>query len=84
LTEALDQGSGSMSEENAEQAVREAAYFIWQREGCPEGCADEHWQRARAELGQPGLSPEGDEEKVMADRSDANLPALLTKDVPGG
>jgi hypothetical protein len=25
-----------------------------------------------------------DEEKIMADRADANLPALLTRDVPGG
>jgi hypothetical protein len=25
-----------------------------------------------------------DEEKVMAERPNANIPALLTKDVPGG
>jgi hypothetical protein len=26
----------------------------------------------------------GEEEKVLAGRSDANMPELLTKDVPGG
>jgi hypothetical protein len=31
---------------NAEQAVREAAYFIWKHEGCPEGQAQHHWERA--------------------------------------
>ena len=63
----------------AEEAVRVAAYFLWENEGRPEGRADEHWERAAAIEGQMG-----DEEKVMANRSDANLPALLTKDVPGG
>jgi hypothetical protein len=28
--------------------------------------------------------PIGEEEKVLAGRSDANIPALLTQDVPGG
>jgi hypothetical protein len=31
---------------NAEKAVREAAYFIWEREGRPEGQAQDHWGRA--------------------------------------
>ena len=31
---------------DAEQAVREAAYFIWEREGRPEGRAPDHWRRA--------------------------------------
>ena len=65
---------------DAEQAVRVAAYFIWQNEGCPEGRKDEHWSRAVAEIEETM----GDEEKVMANRPDANLPALLTKDVLGG
>ena len=69
-----------------EQAIREAAYFIWKRAGCPEGRATEHWQRALEEIvgGKPLEAPMDDEEKIMADRADANLPALLTKDVPGG
>lgn len=32
-------------------AVAQRAYEIWQREGCPDGCAMEHWLRAEAELG---------------------------------
>lgn len=73
---------------NQEQAVRETAYFIWEREGRPEGRAQDHWTRATTE----GVAAEHsrddelieDEEKILADRPDANIPALLTKDVPGG
>ena len=32
----------------------------------------------------PCEEPMDDEEKVLAGRADANIPALLTKDVPGG
>lgn len=68
-----------------DQTIREAAYLIWKREGCPEGRADEHWYRATAEIDHgPGGLPVGEEEKIMADRPDANWPALLTKDVHGG
>jgi Protein of unknown function (DUF2934) len=71
-----------------DQAVRETAYMLWEREGRPEGRAREHWARAMA-VG-PGRAhdrndePLDDEEKVLAGRIDANMPALLTKDVPGG
>jgi hypothetical protein len=27
-----------------------AAYYLWQREGCPEGRAEEHWNRAFKEF----------------------------------
>lgn len=33
-----------------EQIIRQRAYHIWEREGCPEGRALEHWQMARSEL----------------------------------
>jgi DUF2934 family protein len=72
---------------NAEQAVCEAAYFIWEREGCPEGRAPDHWRRAAIERAREEHcrddEPE-EEEKVLAGRPDANMPALLTKDVRGG
>lgn len=29
-----------------------AAYFLWKEQGCPEGCADEHWQLAIRRLKQ--------------------------------
>ncbi len=60
-----------------EQAVRETAYRIWEREGRPEGRAMEHWLQAARET-------HGEEEKVLEHRPDANMQALLTKDVPGG
>ncbi len=30
-----------------EQGIRERAYFLWQKEGCPEGREHEFWERAR-------------------------------------
>ncbi len=71
-----------------EQAIREMAYFIWEREGRPDGRAQDHWVRAIngnfiAEHGRND-EPMEDEEKVLAGRPDANIPALLTKDVLGG
>ena len=29
-----------------EQAVRERAYLLWEKDGCPEGRAEEYWHRA--------------------------------------
>jgi len=75
----------SEPDRDAEQAVREAAYYIWEREGRPDGYAQDHWGRAMIEtLHREGDEPMEDEEKILAGRPDANLPALLTKDVPGG
>ena len=33
-----------------EQRVRERAYEIWQKAGCPEGASAEHWLQAEAEI----------------------------------
>jgi hypothetical protein len=72
----------------AEEFIREAAYFIWEREGRPAGRTLAHWRRAVIETcgdeRHPDDEPLEDEEKVLAGRPDANIPALLTKDVPGG
>jgi hypothetical protein len=59
------------------RAIREAAYRLWEKEGRPEGQALDHWLRA-------GGTPLSEEEKVLEGRADANIPAMLTKDVPGG
>ena len=74
----------SGSDQAREHAIRERAYFIWEREGRPEGRAHDHWLSATIEdaLSQDELMD--DEEKVLAGRPDANFPALLTKDVQGG
>jgi hypothetical protein len=34
----------------SEIAIRERSYYLWEREGCPEGKNLEHWLRAKAEL----------------------------------
>lgn len=36
--------------EPAEEDIRLRSYQIWEREGRPAGCAQEHWDRAKAEL----------------------------------
>jgi Protein of unknown function (DUF2934) len=76
------------SERTNEQAVRERAYFIWEQEGRPEGRAQYHWLSAVVEELDYKHRRDNefvtDEEKVLAGRPDANIPALLTKDVKGG
>jgi DUF2934 family protein len=73
---------------NEEHAIRVRAYLIWEREGRPEGRAHDHWLSATIEEfgDQRGRNDDfmDDEEKVLAGRPDANIPALLTKDVQGG
>jgi hypothetical protein len=73
------------SDRNEEQIVRETAYFLWEREGRPEGRAEDHW--ARAIITDSNNNSRGqhdelvdEEEKVLAGRLDANMPALLTKE----
>ena len=34
----------------SEEEIRARSYQIWEREGCPDGKAEEHWLRAEAEL----------------------------------
>jgi hypothetical protein len=71
-----------------EEATRKKPYFIWLREGRPEGRAQDHWLSATGEgFGEARRQEDvflDDEEKVLAGRPDANMPALLTKDVQGG
>lgn len=38
------------SNQPAEALIRETAYYIWLRAGCPENCADEHWRAAYLSL----------------------------------
>ena len=77
-----------MPEMDKDRAIRERAYFMWEREGRPDGRAQDHWLSAIPEqLGEHSGSDDeftGEEEKVLAGRPDANIPALLTKDVRGG
>jgi hypothetical protein len=47
-----------------QRRVRERAYALWEREGRPEGRAEEHWFRAEAEL----RAEEADPSAGTADR----------------
>jgi hypothetical protein len=67
----------------ADEAVSEAAYFIWESEGRPEGKALDHWDRAVVQIAGSDDDLLDEQEKIMADLP-ANLPALLTKDARGG
>ncbi|MFO1038664.1 MAG: DUF2934 domain-containing protein [Geminicoccaceae bacterium] len=40
-------------DDDLRRAVEHRAYVIWQEAGCPDGCADEHWRQAEAELAVP-------------------------------
>ncbi len=40
-----------------QEKVRERAYTIWEREGCPEGQAEQFWLAAEAELRAEGQGP---------------------------
>jgi len=71
-------------DQDDERAIRERAYFIWTHEGCPDGRANDHCSLARAEERERLNELMYEEEKVLADRPDANVPALLTQDVHGG
>jgi len=33
-----------------EERIRQRAYQLWQDEGCPEGLAATHWERARESI----------------------------------
>ena len=62
-----DTESDSEPKRALDEAVRERAYLLWEREGRPDGRAEEYWQRARDQhlrerayvLWQQEGSPEG-------------------------
>ncbi|MBL6080630.1 DUF2934 domain-containing protein [Belnapia sp. T18] len=45
----IQQGAPLAREHDPEHYLRERAYFLWEREGCPEGRALEFWERAYRE-----------------------------------
>jgi hypothetical protein len=57
--------------EPSEEAVRLRSYQIWEREGRPEGRANEHWQRAIEEL-----KAEMEEASIAGETVDIVLPRL--------
>jgi|GEM_PF-1600714 hypothetical protein len=57
--------------EPSEEAIRLRSYQIWEREGRPEGCAGEHWARAKMEL-----EAEMEEASMAGNTVDIVLPRL--------
>jgi len=47
----------------SEAAIAAAAQRIWEEEGCPEGKAEEHWNRAEQQLRQQGSTGAQDEDE---------------------
>ena len=56
----------SGSDQAREHAIRERAYFIWEREGRPKGRAHDHWLSATIEDARCQDELMDDEEKVLA------------------
>jgi Protein of unknown function (DUF2934) len=51
-----------------EQRVRERAYEIWQKAGCPEEKSVEHWLQAEAEI---AAEEQGLEQEIRLEREGA-------------
>jgi hypothetical protein len=43
--------TGRMSEADLEALIRQRAYELWERDGCPDGRDDAHWAEAEREFG---------------------------------
>jgi hypothetical protein len=47
-----------MTNDTLHERIKRRAYSLWEQEGRPEGRADDHWQRAEAEVA--GVSSSGE------------------------
>ncbi|SBV99235.1 conserved hypothetical protein [uncultured Alphaproteobacteria bacterium] len=52
--------------------IRERARRIWEREGRPEGRADDHWRLARLELASEAPPPDATEPNPIAEGREAD------------
>lgn len=58
-----------------EQSIRDTAYYLWEKDGRPEGRDDEYWHRARqAWLGQQSLDIEFEDALEEPDTRSSTLP----------
>ncbi|MDR3530078.1 MAG: DUF2934 domain-containing protein [Rhodopila sp.] len=57
----------SDTKQDFEQRIRERAYFLWQQDGCPDGHADQHWERAR----DIEAAREGDDRRIDIEGEDS-------------
>lgn len=49
-----------MSMNQLDSRIRERAYEIWQADGCPEGCENQHWERAARDVLATGQGATGE------------------------
>ena len=63
-----------MSDMSVEERVRERAYQLWERDGSPEGHADEYWHQAWAEI--MAQEDEPGAERPATDVGGANAPHM--------
>lgn len=62
-----------------EDHIRERAYGLWQADGCPDGCAEQHWLQAES-----GLRTAGDADMPARNASAAEIQGdSQTSDAPG-
>jgi hypothetical protein len=72
-----------MPERDDEHAVRAAAYYLWMREGRPEGKALDHWLSAKSGSGRSDEELLEEQEKVLSGLP-ADMQAIMTNDARGG
>jgi Protein of unknown function (DUF2934) len=57
----------SDTKQEMEQRIRERAYFLWVQDGCPDGHADQHWERAT----KIETALEGDDQRIDIEGEDS-------------
>jgi hypothetical protein len=60
---------------NREERIREQAYRIWEEEGRPEGCEEEHWRRAEIEV-------EASRNRTLSPRGTPDIPEAAAPGAP--
>jgi hypothetical protein len=45
-----------------EEQIRTPAFFLWEKDGGPEGRSEEYWEKARQQLGADAEAPPTEEE----------------------
>ena len=55
-----------MTKQVTEQMIREAAYFLWEKAGCPDGTGEEFWLQAHVQFfGEPETSKKQHAKKLI-------------------
>ena len=49
--------SSAVPSDHEEQRIREAAYHLWEKDGCPPGQSERYWEMARNMAGDPESQP---------------------------